>query len=146
MITQEGVHNVLVEAMSPVEKVKLSAACNNDPDKIKAAEQKMADILNAVVDIAVNPGTLYMNTKVIECEGSNPKLKGLRKFLEENIEGVPAKDLSIEALLSIIYSKHMTGLGPSMIEILSRYAEYMEEFLSAPSCSDELAENRNEEE
>lgn len=140
MITQEGVHNVLVEAMSPVEKVKLSAACKHDPEKIKGVEQRMADILNVVVDITVNPGTIYMNTKTYIPEGDGKKLKSLRKYLEEAIGEVPMKDLSTEALLSIVYSKNMTGIGPSMLSVLADYVEYIEEFLSTPRQEEDLDE------
>ena len=86
MITQEGVHNVLVEAMDPLQKVKLSASCNNDPKKIRSVEQRMADMLNIIVDIAVNPGTVYMSSKVDVPEENFKKVKSLKQHLEEIVE------------------------------------------------------------
>ena len=146
MITQEGVHNILVDALDPIKKVEMSAACNHDPEKIKSVEQRMADILNVVVDIVVNPGTIYMNTKTCIPEGGGKKLKSLRKYLEETIGEVPMEDLSTESLLSIIYSKNMTGIGPSMLSVLADYVEYIEEFLSAPAQEEGLEEINYKEE
>ena len=135
MITQEGVHNILVDAMDPMRKVELSSACNNDPEIIKSVEKRMADILNVVVDIAVNPGTIYMNTKVgVPKENTRKvKLKKLNEYLEERIGNVPAVNLSVEALLSIIYSNNISGSGPSILSVLADYAEYLEKFLSKPN-------------
>lgn len=137
MITQEGVHNVLVEAMNPLQKVELSAACNNDPEKIKNVEQKMADMLNIVVDIAVNPGTIYMNSKVDVPEENSKKVKSLKQHLEEIVGSVSSSGFSIEALLSIVYSRNMSGAGPSMLTVVADYIEYLEEFLSSPSPQEE---------
>lgn len=64
---------------------------------------------------------------------SGKKLKSLRKHIEETIGEVPMKNLSTEALLSIVYSKNMTGIGPSMLSVLADYVEYIEEFLSTPA-------------
>lgn len=146
MITQEGVHNILVDAMDPMMKMEFSSACNNDPEIIKSVEKTMADILNAVVDIAVNPGTIYMNTKTCISEGGGKKLKSLRKHLEETIGEVPMKNLSTEALLSIVYSKNMTGIGPPMLSVLADYVEYIEEFLSTPAQGEGLEEINYKEE
>lgn len=146
MITQEGVHNVLVEAMNPLQKVKLSSSCNNDPEKIKSVEKRMADILNVVVDIAVNPGTIYMNSKVDVPEENSKKVKSLKQHLEEAVGPVPSSDFSIEALLSIIYSKNMSGAGPSMLTVVADYISYLEEFLSNPSPQEEKWDEYKEDE
>ena len=130
MITQEGVHNIFVESLTPHQKMRISYQHNNDPEKIKHSEQLMADALNKVVDIVVNPGTTYLNTRIEVDEPEKGKLITLRDYIEHKIGDVPAGGLSVEALLSIAYSKNVANQGPSITEILKEYTEYLEEFLS----------------
>lgn len=146
MITQEGVHNVLVEAMDPLQKVKLAASCDNDPEKIKSVEQKMAGMLNIIVDIAINPGTMYMNSKINVPEEENNKIKPLKRYLEEIVGPVSLSGFSIEALLSIVHSRNMAGAGPSMLTVVEGYIGYLEEFLSSPRAQkEELNEDEEDE-
>lgn len=130
MITQEGIHNIFVESLTPHQKMSISYQHNNDPEKIKHSEQLMADALNKVVDIVVNPGTTYLNTRIEVDEPEKGKLITLRDYIEQKIGDVPAGGLSVEALLSIVYSKNVANQGPSITEILKDYTEYLEEFLS----------------
>lgn len=130
MITQEGIHNIFVENLTPHQKMRISYRHNNDPEKIKHFEQLMADALNKVVDIVVNPGTTYLNTRIEVDEPEKGKLITLRDYIEKKIGDVPAEGLSVEALLSIAYSKNVANQGPSVTEILKEYTEYLEEFLS----------------
>lgn len=130
MITQEGVHNIFVESLTPHQKMSISYQHNNDPERIKHSEQLMADALNKVVDIVVNPGTTYLNTRIEVDEPEKSKLITLRDYIEQKIGDVPAEGLSVEALLSIAYSKNVANQGPPITEILKDYTEYLEEFLS----------------
>ena len=130
MITQEGIHNIFVESLTPHQKMSISYQHNNDPEKIKHSEQLMADALNKVVDIVINPGTTYLNTRIKADEPEKGKLITLRDYIEQKIGDVPAEGLSVEALLSIAYSKNVANQGPSITEILKEYTEYLEEFLS----------------
>ena len=130
MITQEGIHNILVDSLTPTQKMRMSFEHNNDIEKIKQSEQCMADVLNKVVDIVVNPGTVYLSTRIEVDEPEKDKLITLRDYLEQMCVEVPAKGLSVEALLSILYSKNMAGQSPSVPSVLSGYGRYIEEFLS----------------
>ena len=130
MITQEGIHNIFVESLTPTQKMRISYQHGNDPEKIKHSEQLMADALNKVVDIVVNPGTTYLNTRIEVDEPEKDKLTTLRDYIEQKVGDVPAEGLSVEALLSIVYSKNVANQGPSITEMLKDYTEYLEEFLS----------------
>lgn len=130
MITQEEVHNIFVESLTPTQKMRISYRHNNDPEKIKKSEQLMADALNKVVDIVVNSGTTYLNTRIEVDELEKEKLITLRDYIEQKVGDVPAEGLSVEALLSIVYSKNVANQGPSITEILKEYTEYFEKFLS----------------
>lgn len=130
MITQEEVHNIFVESLTPTQKMRISYQHNNDPEKIKQSEQLMADALNKVVDIVVNSGTAYLNTRIEVDEPEKDKLITLRDYIEQKVGDVPAEGLSVEALLSIVYSKNVANQGPSITEILKEYTEYFEKFLS----------------
>lgn len=64
MVTQQDIHNNIVENASDWQKRYLSMQCGNDVEKIKEVEQSMANIVNGVVSGLRNAGTDYLNKKI----------------------------------------------------------------------------------
>lgn len=64
MVTQQDIHNNIVENASDWQKRYLSMQCGNDVEKIKEVEQSMANIVNGVVSVLRNAGTDYLNKKI----------------------------------------------------------------------------------
>ena len=64
MITQQQIHNTIVEKADGWQKAYLSQQCGNDVETIKKAEQTMADVLNGVISVIQNKGTDYLNTRI----------------------------------------------------------------------------------
>lgn len=64
MITQHDIHNLIVESFSPVQKANLSLQCGNDPETIKAVEERAAIILNGAIKVFNNAGIDYLNKKI----------------------------------------------------------------------------------
>lgn len=64
MITQQDVHNAIVEGSSPAQKAYLSIQCGNDPEKIKVVEECAAKALNIAIKAFNNAGIDYLNTKL----------------------------------------------------------------------------------
>lgn len=66
MITQQQIHNIIVEEANGWQKAYLSQQCGNDVETIKKVEQTMADFLNGVISGIQNKGTDYLNTRMGE--------------------------------------------------------------------------------
>ena len=49
MITQQQIHNIIVEEANGWQKAYLSQQCGNDVETIKKVEQSMANVLNAII-------------------------------------------------------------------------------------------------
>lgn len=64
MVTQKDIHNHLVENVTPWQKQYISMQCGYDPEKIKAVEQSMANIVNGIVEVLKNNGTDYLNKRI----------------------------------------------------------------------------------
>lgn len=64
MVTQKDIHNCLVENASLWQKQYISMQCGYDPQKIKAVEQSMANIINGIAESIRNNGTDYLNTRI----------------------------------------------------------------------------------
>lgn len=64
MVTQKDIHNILVENATPWQKQYISMQCGCNPQKIKAVEQSMANILNAIIESSKNEGTDYLNKRI----------------------------------------------------------------------------------
>lgn len=64
MVTQQDIHNNIVENATDWQKRYLSMQCGNDVEKIKEVEQSMANIVNGVVSVLRNAGTDYLNEKI----------------------------------------------------------------------------------
>lgn len=64
MVTQQDIHNNIVENASDWQKRYLSMQCGNDVEKIKEVEQSVANIVNGVVSVFRNAGTDYLNKKI----------------------------------------------------------------------------------
>ena len=64
MVTQQDIHNNIVENATDWQKRYLSMQCGNDVEKIKEVEQSMANIVNGVVSVLRNAGTDYLNKKI----------------------------------------------------------------------------------
>lgn len=61
MITQQDVHNHIVNNADDWQKRYLSMQCGNDVEKIKEVEKCMANIVNGVVNALKNSGVDYLN-------------------------------------------------------------------------------------
>ena len=66
MITQQQIHNIIVEEANGWQKAYLSQQCGNDVETIKKVEQSMANVLNAIISGIKNGGTDYLNTRIEE--------------------------------------------------------------------------------
>lgn len=64
MVTQNDIHNILVENATPWQKQYISIQCDYNPQKIKAAEQSIANIINGITESFRNSGTDYLNTRI----------------------------------------------------------------------------------
>ena len=64
MLTQKDVHNMIVEKAEPWQKQYLSLQCGGNPEKIKAVEQTMANMVNGVATAIRNAGTDYLNERI----------------------------------------------------------------------------------
>ena len=64
MITQQQIHNIIVEEANGWQKAYLSQQCGNDVETLKKVEQTMADFLNGVISGIQNKGTDYLNTRI----------------------------------------------------------------------------------
>ena len=64
MVTQQDIHNNIVENATDLQKRYLSMQCGNDVEKIKEVEKSMANIVNGVVSVLRNAGTDYLNEKI----------------------------------------------------------------------------------
>lgn len=64
MITQQDIHNNIVENATDWQKRYLSMQCGNDVDKIKEIEQSMANMVNGVISALRNNGVDYLNERI----------------------------------------------------------------------------------
>ena len=64
MVTQQDIHNILVENASDWQKRYLSIQCGNDVEKIKEVEQRMANMVNGVISALQNNGVDYLNERI----------------------------------------------------------------------------------
>lgn len=64
MVTQQDIHNNIVENASDWQKRYLSMQCGNDVEKIKEVEQSMANIVNGVISVLKNNGVDYLNERI----------------------------------------------------------------------------------
>lgn len=64
MVTQQDVHNNIVENATDWQKRYLSMQCGNDVEKIKEVEQSMANIVNGVISVLKNNGVDYLNERI----------------------------------------------------------------------------------
>lgn len=64
MVTQQDIHNILVENATDWQKRYLSMQCGNDVEKIREVEQSMANIINGVISTLQNNGVKYLNEKI----------------------------------------------------------------------------------
>lgn len=64
MVTQQDIHNNIVENASDWQKRYLSMQCGNDVDKIKEVEQSMANMVNGVISVLRNNGVDYLNERI----------------------------------------------------------------------------------
>lgn len=63
-VTQKDIHNHLVENATPWQKYYIFVQCGYNPQKIKAAEQAMANIVNGIAEALKNSGTEYLNKRI----------------------------------------------------------------------------------
>lgn len=64
MVTQQDIHNNIVENASDWQKRYLSMQCGNDVEKIKEVEQSMANIVNGIISVLRNNGVDYLNERI----------------------------------------------------------------------------------
>ena len=64
VVTQKDIHNMIVENATPFQKQYISMQCGYNPQKIKAVEQTMANIVNGIKESLMNSGTDYLNTRI----------------------------------------------------------------------------------
>lgn len=64
MITQQDIHNTIVENASDWQKRYLFMQCGNNIGKIKEVEQSMANIVNGVISVLQNSGVDYLNKRI----------------------------------------------------------------------------------
>lgn len=64
MVTQQDIHNILVENASDWQKRYLSMQCGNDVEKIKEVEQSMANMVNGIISVLRNNGVDYLNERI----------------------------------------------------------------------------------
>lgn len=64
MVTQQDIHNNIVENATDWQKRYLSMQCGNDVDKIKEVEQSMANMVNGVISVLRNNGVDYLNERI----------------------------------------------------------------------------------
>lgn len=64
MITQKDVHNIIAEKAEPWQKQYLSFQCGGNPEKIKAVEQTISNMVNGVATAIRNAGTDYLNERI----------------------------------------------------------------------------------
>lgn len=61
MVTQKDIHNSIAVNASDWQKRYLSLQCGGDVEKIKQAEQTMANMINGISKALKNSGTDYLN-------------------------------------------------------------------------------------
>ena len=64
MVTQQDIHNNIVENASDWQKRYLSMQCGNDVEKIKEVEQSMANMVNGIISVLRNNGVDYLNERI----------------------------------------------------------------------------------
>lgn len=64
MVTQQDIHNNIVENATDWQKRYLSMQCGNDVEKIKEVEQNMANMVNGVISVLRNSGVDYLNERI----------------------------------------------------------------------------------
>lgn len=64
MVTQQDIHNNIVENATDWQKRYLSMKCGNDVEKIKEVEQSMENIVNGVISVLQNNGVDYLNERI----------------------------------------------------------------------------------
>ena len=64
MVTQQDIHNNIVENASDWQKRYLSMQCGNDVEKIKEVEQSMANMVNGIISVLRNNGVDYLNDRI----------------------------------------------------------------------------------
>lgn len=64
MVTQQDIHNNIVENATDWQKRYLSMQCGNDVDKIKEVEQSMANMVNGIISVLRNNCVDYLNERI----------------------------------------------------------------------------------
>ena len=64
MVTQQDIHNNIVENATDWQKRYLSMQCGNDVEKIKEVEQSMANMVNGIISVLRNNGVDYLNDRI----------------------------------------------------------------------------------
>lgn len=64
MVTQQDIHNNIVENATDWQKRYLSIQCGNDVEKIKEVEHSMANMVNGIISVLRNDGVDYLNERI----------------------------------------------------------------------------------